>query len=219
MAYKKDITTLRNFLPCGTKISVKVEFGRKDNYCFNSQVIGFKTNSYLIIDYPQKAIEDLIIRNLKNAKVIIRAKSNSELGHIIAFRTNVLSMSMQPVPLLFLKLPLDYESKPIRKYPRFQFSGPVEVYANERSFKGSLDDFSVSGCKVHVESNATFKKDSKIHVKISIYPDEDSIVPGTITNITSYKSGQVLGVLFDRLLPFDDKLQSAIFKHFYPDCC
>ncbi len=217
MTYKHDILTLRDMLPNGTKVSVKIEFRVDDEYCFNSQIIGFKNQSFIIIDYPKKIIEDLIVRNIKNAKVVIRAKSNTELGHIIAFRTNVLHIIMQPAPMILLKIPLDYVSKPIRKHYRFQFTIPVEIIENNKCYKGKLDDFSVSGCKVHFENRTFFEIGDKIKVKISIFDEEENIFSGTITNISSYKSGQIIGILFEHQLLFDERLQSAIFKHCYPD--
>ncbi|MCE0496029.1 PilZ domain-containing protein [Vibrio sp. DNF-1] len=117
-----------------------------------------------------------------------------------------------------LKVPHDYACKPIRKHYRFQFTAPVEININNRHYNGMLTDFSVSGCKISLNHEAFVELGAKVDVKINIFPEQESIISSTITNITKFKSEKIIGVFFNQQIPFDDRLQSAIFKYCYPDC-
>ncbi|MDC0609449.1 flagellar brake protein [Vibrio sp.] len=217
MVHQQYMEKLLEFIPAGTKVFITLEFGESETYNFQSQLIGYKNHQCIIIDYPKRVLQDLIIRKLRNIRATVRAKSNSELGHVIAFRTNILDISTQPFPMIFLKMPHDYMSKAIREHHRFKFSVPVEVHENERCHKGRLIDFSVSGCGVLMDMPSFIEQGDEVEIKMALIGENNSHFTGKVINIIPHKSNCVLGVSFDDVMPFDTDLKSALFEHCHPD--
>lgn len=95
--HTKDV--LHKFLKPGMKLSINFEFGPKDKFSYSTVYLGIKENSYLILDIPMRLLEDQVMRKLHNADVIVRGVSDTELGHVLAFKSSVLMTAVRPSPL------------------------------------------------------------------------------------------------------------------------
>ncbi len=92
--HTKDV--LHKFLKPGMKLSINFEFGPKDKFSYSTVYLGIKENSYLILDIPMRLLEDQVMRKLHNADVIVRGVSDTELGHVLAFKSSVLMTAVRP---------------------------------------------------------------------------------------------------------------------------
>lgn len=96
---------LSHFLKPGTKLSIEMELGPQKSSSYSTTYLGCKENAYLIIDIPTRLVEDHAIRRLNNADVVIRGVSDTELGHVVAFKSSVLMHIVHPSPCCLFAYP------------------------------------------------------------------------------------------------------------------
>jgi c-di-GMP-binding flagellar brake protein YcgR len=213
---------LCRFLTPDMKMQVKVEFGPNDTHQFTTRLIGYKSYHYLILDYPRSVHQALIVRNLTNSNVVIRGMSDSDLGHIIAFKSSIVQRSNQPFPMIFVRMPRHFVTKPIRQHKRIKLSLPVTIIDNQegnRNIEGTLVDFSVSGCGVFINDKAIppqdsfLQKDLTVSIKSAITEAIDTDVNTRIANVVQQANGQFVGLRFSKALPINGHLKDVLFEH------
>jgi hypothetical protein len=85
------------------KLSTVIEFGPKNSYTFTSSFIGLKENSYLIFELSVKAMEDLVTSKVNGMPVVLRGVTDTQEGHIIAFRSRIMGVKTVGSWLIFLE--------------------------------------------------------------------------------------------------------------------
>jgi c-di-GMP-binding flagellar brake protein YcgR len=218
---EKNKLDLCHFLTPDMKMRVKVEFGPNDDHQFSTRLIGFKAYHYLILDYPSSAYHALVVRNLTNTKIVVRGMSDTDLGHIIAFNTSIIQRSNQPFPLLFVRMPRHFVTKPIRQHKRIKLSLPASIKNQEgdKNIAGTLVDFSVSGCGVFINGGVNSPKDNFLrkNLTVSIHSAITEAI-GTdintsIANVAHQANGQFIGLRFSQALPLNGPLKDVLFEH------
>jgi c-di-GMP-binding flagellar brake protein YcgR len=217
-SYKNDICS---FLSSEMKIMINIEFGPNDAYQFATRLVGYKPYHYLIIDYPHAVQEALVVRSLNNANVVMRGMSDTELGHIIAFKTSIAQISHKPFPMLFLRMPRHFVTKPIRQHKRIKISLPATINERkgERKIDGTLVDFSVTGCGIFVgkqsysEEDNFLTKERYVSVHSSLTECIEHPLDIRIANIVKQPEGHFVGLHFSKALPFNDQLKHLLFEH------
>ncbi|NRB68058.1 MAG: flagellar brake protein [Vibrio sp.] len=209
---KDTATELVKLLVPGMRLSATIEFGPADQYPFNTHYIGCKASQFLIIDLPQKVTESLVMRKINNASIVIRGITNTKLGHVVAFKTSVISQISSPVPLIFLRLPQHFASKPIREHERYAMDFPIEIKSNTVSYKATMVDFSVSGCAFFISGESELSKSSTIE----LYTPLDELLPEdlkyTIVGIQKEKKGHRFGVKFNKNIQLSDQLKQELLE-------
>lgn len=211
----KDPSDLIKYLKPGMKISATIQFGPDDNYAFSTSLVGFKAEQCLILDMPIKAQEALVMRKLVNVQIVVRGMSDTELGHVIAFNTSVIQVISSPCTLIFIRPPKHFFTKTIREHERYKISIPVALTEKseqlERSFNGTLVDFSISGCGVFV----TGENELTVNNTIRISSELDDLLPDDlachIANIRRQSKGHMIGVQFENPLTMSDELKMVLF--------
>ncbi|CAE6944786.1 Flagellar protein YcgR [Vibrio sp. B1FIG11] len=105
---------LHKFLKTGMRVSINFEFGPEEKYIYAATYLGLKENAYIILDIPTRLLEEQALRKLNNVDVVIRGVSDTDLGHVVAFKTSVLMNLLRPSPLLFVRIPATFATKPVR---------------------------------------------------------------------------------------------------------
>lgn len=177
-------------------LSVVLEFGPDDSYTFHTTCIGFKDNHYLIIEVPNKTVEELMMRKVENSNAIVRGISDTELGHVIAFKSSVLTQITRPFCLMFLRVPTTFAIKAIREHERYKLSLSAVIMVNKIMYHGTMVDFSVSGCGIYLEDGGELCKDMEVKVESALnrfYPSDQQY---TIVSIRKHKKGYLIGIQF-----------------------
>lgn len=206
---------LTKFLKPGMKISATIQFGPDDSFAFSTTLIGFKGEQFLILDMPHKVHESLVMRKLSNVQIVLRGVCDTELGHVIAFKTSILQAISSPHTLFFLRPPKHFVTKTIREHERYKISMPVTLTEQtdqlEKSFNGTLVDFSVSGCGIFVLGENELTLNNAVRFSCEL----DSLLPKDLTshiaNIRRQHKGHMIGVQFDTPLAMSDELKMAMF--------
>ena len=209
------IEELVTLLHPGTKLSATIHFGPDDRYLFSTSYIGCKPGQFLIIDLPPKAKEALIIRKLSNTEIVVRAITNTKLGHIVAFKSTIIVKASTPSALLFLRPPTHFASKPVRQHERHSMDIPAEVKSNDVAYSGRLIDFSASGCAIYIAGENELSSNSVIEVQSDLSEYLPEGVKFSIVNIVKERGGHKLGIKFSATIEINDELKQALVEHAY----
>ncbi|WP_375749751.1 PilZ domain-containing protein [Vibrio sp. HN007] len=201
---------IKDYLEFGMKLAAVIKFGPKDDYAFQCNLVGIKEGQFIILDLPSKAVEDLITRKTSNARIVVRGVTDTELGDIIAFKTEIITVSSRPTWLMYLKLPYSFESKPIRSNKRIKMNLPVKVTHEELEYKATLRDLSMSGCGLVVNKALNISKDDEVAINTFLenYPEESPKC--IVVNYRKYTNQTFLGIKFEPELKMSDKLKYEI---------
>lgn len=194
------------------RLSVTIKFGPKDEYNLQCNLIGMKENQFLLLDLNQKSVEDLITRKTNNIGVVIRGITDTQLGHIIAFKSKIITVTSRPTWLMFIRLPYNFESKPIRTDMRYKINVPTQVNFNDNSVKATLCDLSKSGCGIHFNSAVEIEKESSLTIKPSLEHFPDTIPECEVVNTRRLTNGTFVGVRFAEHIAIEDDFRYEVLE-------
>lgn len=212
---------LWEYLSCNMKMRVKLEFGPDDHYQFITSLIGYKTGHSIILDYPRSVMEALIVRKLTNVNVVISGISHTEMGHIVAFKSSVITTSTRPLPMLFCRVPQHFVTKKIRQHKRIKLSLPVTIQ-NEMGLEpihGTLVDLSVSGCGIFIDHREAMNAQNSLHkhsnviLSCSLTDCINAPLHSKIANMVKQQHGHMLGLRFTDTLPINDAVKTMLFEY------
>ncbi|MGC9402182.1 PilZ domain-containing protein [Vibrio genomosp. F10 str. 9ZC157] len=207
-----SITDLYPLLIPGLKLSAVIEFGPNDTLSFATHIIGHKSEHYIVIDMPTKAKEALLMRKIDNTSIIIRGICHTKLGHVIAFKTRILSKISRPVHAIFLRQPKHFISKPTRTHERFSFDIPAVITEETKTYQGHLVDISVSGCALFLAGENELTLSSVIEVQSEVTELLDKNIKYTIANIQKQKEGHKIGIRFSAPIEMNDSIKNKILE-------
>ncbi|OQQ07863.1 flagellar brake protein [Vibrio splendidus] len=210
--HKDKNLELFRYLKPGTKTAGVLEFGPDDSIQISTLYIGHKEDQYLILELTQKATEALTLRKLTNVDIIVRAITDTELGHIVAFKTNVLAHVTSPAHLIFLRPPSNFATKPIREHERYKVGLSCEVTFDTLSLDATLVDFSASGCGIYLTQQSDIDVGWKIKVNSDLneYLDDDMVYK--VVSKKRQRQGWLLGIQFPEHLDMSDELKTLLLE-------
>ncbi|MGR4999784.1 PilZ domain-containing protein [Vibrio celticus] len=210
--HKDKNLELFRYLKPGTKTAGVLEFGPDDSIQISTLYIGHKEDQYLILELTQKATEALTLRKLTNVDIIVRAITDTELGHIVAFKTNVLAHITSPAHLIFLRPPSNFATKPIREHERYKVRLSCEVTFDTLSLDATLVDFSASGCGIYLTQQSDIDVGWKIKVNSDLneYLDDDLVYK--VVSKKRQRKGWLLGIQFPENLDMSDELKTLLLE-------
>ncbi|MEZ9442286.1 PilZ domain-containing protein [Vibrio sp. 10N.222.54.F12] len=203
---------LFRYLKPGTKTVGVLEFGLDDSIQISTLYIGHKENQYLILELSKKATEALTLRKLINVDIIVRAITDTELGHIVAFKTTVLAHITSPAHLIFLRPPSSFANKPIREHERYKMRLSCEVTVDTLSLDATLVDFSASGCGIYLTQQSDIDVGWKIKVNSNVNEYLDDNLVYTVVSKKRQKQGWLLGIQFPQQLDMSDELKTLLLE-------
>ncbi|UPR31805.1 flagellar brake protein [Vibrio crassostreae] len=210
--HKDKNLELFRYLKPGTKTAGVLEFGPDDSIQISTLYIGHKEDQYLILELSQKATEALTLRKLTNVDIIVRAITDTELGHIVAFKTNVLAHITSPAHLIFLRPPSNFATKPIREHERYKVRLSCEVTFDTLSLDATLVDFSASGCGIYLTQQSDIDVGWKIKVDSDLneYLNDDLVYK--VVSKKRQRQGWLLGIQFPEHLDMSDELKTLLLE-------
>ncbi|MEZ8859438.1 PilZ domain-containing protein [Vibrio sp. 10N.261.51.A3] len=210
--HKDKNLELFRYLKPGTKTAGVLEFGPDDSIQISTLYIGHKEDQYLILELTQKATEALTLRKLTNVDIIVRAITDTELGHIVAFKTNVLAHITSPAHLIFLRPPSNFATKPIREHERYKVRLSCEVTFDTLSLDATLVDFSASGCGIYLTQQSDIDVGWKIKVNSDLneYLGDDLVYK--VVSKKRQRQGWLLGIQFPEHLDMSDELKTLLLE-------
>ncbi|WP_162048112.1 flagellar brake protein [Vibrio taketomensis] len=208
----ENVELLIPYLKPNLKLSVKLEFGPIESFTFSSNYIGCKPNHYLIVEFPKKAQEALVMRQISNVEVIVRALTQSKLGHIIAFKSSVLGTVVSPAGIMFLRMPKHFASKPIRTHERYPLNLSIDIKSNTISYQAEMLDFSINGCAIFIKGENTLA----LNDELTIESDFSHLLPESlkfsIVSIEKQKRGHRFGVKFNQTIEMSTELKQFLLE-------
>lgn len=203
---------LHRFLKTGMRLWVNFEFSSEEKYSYATTYLGLKENAYIILDIPTRLLEEQALRKLNNVDVVIRGVSDTDLGHVIAFKTSVLMNILRPSPLLFIRIPATFATKPVREHERYKLQLDCTIDHMSNKYEGSLLDFSLSGCGISTMVEPEFLVGDRITIesRLSSYIDDDNRC--SVANIKKLAKGWIIGVQFAEPLNMSEELKTELIE-------
>ncbi|WP_045370573.1 PilZ domain-containing protein [Vibrio campbellii] len=204
---------LHKFLKTGMRVSINFEFGPEEKYIYAATYLGLKENAYIILDIPTRLLEEQALRKLNNVDVVIRGVSDTDLGHVVAFKTSVLMNLLRPSPLLFVRIPATFATKPVRGHERYKLQLACTIDHMSNRYESNLVDFSLSGCGISTLIEPEFAVGDTITIEspLSGYIDEENRC--SVANIKKLQKGWIVGVKFAEPLNMTDDLKNELLEH------
>ncbi|WP_194437176.1 PilZ domain-containing protein [Vibrio fluminensis] len=209
---KDNLDSLLKLLTPNIRLSIRIEFGPDDCFTFSTDYIGSKGHKFLVVDYPKKVQSNLIMRQLKNGQVVIRAITQSKLGHIVAFKSTIIDSTTSPTGLIFIRMPSHFATKPIREHERYPIDIPVTVTANTVSYQGILSDISLNGCAIFIKGEDKLGKQTAVQLESELSPLLPDNLTSTIVSVEKRRFGHLFGVKFDQTLEFNEQIQRVLLE-------
>ncbi|MGF1696506.1 flagellar brake protein [Vibrio kyushuensis] len=206
------IADLYPLLVPGLKFSASIEFGPNDSFSFPTHIIGHKADGYIIIDLPTKAKEALLMRKTDNVTIIVRGICNTKLGHVIAFKSRIISKISRPVSIMFLRLPKHFISKPARTHERFSFDIPATITEKTKTYHAHLIDISISGCALFIVGENELTLSSVIDVKSEVTELIKESIKYNIANIQKQKDGHKIGIRFNHSIEMGEEIKNKVLE-------
>lgn len=207
---------LGNYLQPGMKISATIQFAEQDCITFATTLVGFKATQFLLLDMPIKTYESLVMRKLSNVPIVIRGMSDTELGHIIAFRSSIYQATSTPFNLLFIRFPKQFAKKTIREHERYKISLPVTLTEKsdhfDKHFNGTLVDFSVSGCGIFIKGENELQLNHAIIISSTLDPWLPQDLTSHVVSIRRRDKGHLIGIKFSSMINMTDELRAQILS-------
>ncbi len=207
-----DIDKIKQYLDFGMHLSVTVLFSSKDKCKLPCHLIGIKDKQFLLLDINQKSVESLITRKTNDVDIIVRGVADTDLGHIIAFKSQIITVTSRPAWLMFIQFPYHFETKPIRINKRFKLNVPVIVGHNGRETRAVLQDLSASGCGIHFDHTTELSKESQITIKPELEYFPQSTPVCHIVNIRKHSSGTFVGIKFETDINIEGKFKYEVLE-------
>ncbi len=208
-----NITELEKYLQIGMKLSVSFQFGPNDSYDFTTSLVGHKTEQYLILDLPHKALELLLMRKLSNVQTVVRGICSKDFGHIIAFKTSTYQSIRRPFSLLFIRPPKHFATKTIREHERFTISLPASINTSNSEISGIMVDLSVSGCGIFVTGENELVTDTKVDIRCELITSLPNNLSCHIVKISKEPKGHIVGIKFDETLEMSEDMRKEVLEH------
>jgi hypothetical protein len=207
-----QIAHLKKYLQFGMKLSTVIEFGPKNSYTFTSSFIGLKENSYLIFELSVKAMEDLVTSKVNGMPVVLRGVTDTQEGHIIAFRSRIMGVKTVGSWLMFLEYPNRIESKPIRAAKRYKVNVSAEINIGGNIYSADVLDISVAGCGLRVKQRLNIEPGTELTIEPDLRSIPDPHLKAFVVNSRAQSDSTILGVELEKELELNDELRYEILQ-------
>ena len=203
---------LIKYLKPGTRVSAALHFGPDDTVSINVTYIGFKHESYLILDLSKLVVESLILRKLENVDIIIRAITDTELGHIIAFKTSIICLISKPTHLLFLRPPTSIATKPVREHERYKIDLECQLISQSVTYEGKLIDFSISGCGIYLTEDPDLNSKSNIEINSKLNDMLPEGIEYKVVRVTPKNGGWLVVIRYKQSIDMCQDLKREVLE-------
>ncbi|EGR2797356.1 flagellar brake protein [Vibrio navarrensis] len=212
MAPSNSKEEIRRFLTPGMKLNVSFEFGPDDKMARPATFIGLKDKHFVIIEIAEKDKEEFVLRKLENTDVVVRGIADTELGHIVAFKSSILTTIAKPAFLLFLRIPSNFATKPVREHVRYKVALSGMLTHNGNQYQGNLTDFSVSGCGFTTLVEPEFTKGAFVKVESTLNRFISADNGCHIASVRKMPNGWFVGITFEQEVRMTSELKRELLE-------
>ena len=176
-------------LPIGSKISLEVERDGSLHEKYSSVFLGLQPGVGLLFKTPcASSVKHSILLSESNI-VTVRGLSTQGTGAIIAFRSTIMRHYKPPFPMILTSLPQEIQMHLLRNEPRFSLDLIAEVIAGSQTFRGGVEDISLSGCCFCCSKTHELNTEDIVDIKLE-HLDSDKFyhLRGRIKNLRKKKA-------------------------------
>ncbi|WP_117234128.1 PilZ domain-containing protein [Vibrio maerlii] len=188
---------LNRFLVPGAAVSITLEANGSAKYNFSAIYIGNKPTKYVVFELTQQAMDKITETESASVNIIVRAISDTEYGHVIAFKCNVIQAISAPALQVFMSAPTSIASKPIREHERYKLNLNAAVRLREHYLQGYMIDFSVSGCGLLLNDTGVLEIGNEVSIDSELNRMLPSDLVSRVVSIRKQATGFIVGIQFE----------------------
>ncbi|MBW3695974.1 PilZ domain-containing protein [Vibrio sp. T187] len=203
---------LINHLKPGSRVSAALNFGPNDSVSISATYVGVKHEGYLVLDLSKHVVESLVLRKLDNVDIIIRAITDTELGHIIAFKTSTICLISKPARMLFLRPPVNIATKPVREHERYKIDLECQLVSQSVTYEGKLVDFSISGCGILLSEDPDLNSKSNIEISTKLNEFLPKDISYKVVRVIKKPGGWLVGIRYENSIDMSQDLKREVLE-------
>jgi c-di-GMP-binding flagellar brake protein YcgR len=185
----------------GSEMTINLTTPVGIKYMGKTNFVGTHTDNFILMEIPQISEEDQEYFFQEGFWMNIRAISQKGEGALIYFRTQIMHILKEPIPLMMVSIPGMMKIKQLRKEPRYDVALRAHAQVAETKIECEVRDLSKGGCRF-ITSPLAKKYDVGEEVSINIITPANSKVKllplyGTICNLQSSMHYAKYGLKFN----------------------
>lgn len=191
---KKVLSTLNStdalaLIEHGSDLTLSMQTPVGTKFVCHTNLVGVHSHSYLVTHVPQVSAQDLEYYFQVGFWSNIRAISPRGEGAIVVFRSQLLHVIKDPVPMAFFSVPTSMQVTQLRKEPRFEVNLQGKAIMDTSRIDCEIRDISRNGCRfVTSPLCKPYQVDDFVSLRLHIATDENlelGDLEGRICNIQS----------------------------------
>ncbi|PMH43434.1 cation tolerance protein CutA [Vibrio sp. 10N.286.49.C2] len=185
----------------GSDVTLTITTPVGTSFRCSSQFIGAHSDHRILLELPQISESELKDFYQEGFWLVVRAISQRGEGGIIQFRSQLLHLMEEPVPLLVLSIPQSMTVTNLRKEARYEVNLDAVLEFGDRRVRCEIRDMSKSGCRFILPA---LSKHLTIGEPVTLRVQSDAMkgrafppISGPICNVQKSNHYNGYGIRFD----------------------
>lgn len=184
----------------GSELTINVTTPVGTRYMGKTRFIGTHSDNFILLEAPDISGDDFTFFFQEGFWMNVRAISQKGEGAIIQFRSQVMHVLTEPIPLAMITIPGMMKIKQLRKEPRYDVNLKAYVAIGDNKLECEVRDISKGGCRFTVNPLARhFNVGDEAAIAINVPSFKNKLAPitGTVCNLQSSVHYAKYGLKFD----------------------
>lgn len=185
----------------GSELTINLTTPVGIRYLGKTKFIGTHSDNFILLEIPELSEDDFEFFFQEGFWMNVRAISQKGEGALIYFRSQIMHILAEPVPMVMISIPSMMKINQLRKEPRYDVNLKAQAVADAMRLECEIRDLSKGGCRF-ITSPLAKHFDVGDHISLNVLTSNKSKVKllpisGTICNLQSSMHYAKYGMKFD----------------------
>jgi c-di-GMP-binding flagellar brake protein YcgR len=185
----------------GSELTVNLTTPVGTKYMGKTKFIGSHSDNFILLEVPDLSDSDFSFFFQEGFWMNVRAISPKGEGALIYFRSQIMHILIEPIPMIIISVPGMMKINQLRKEPRYDVNLKAFAFINNRKIECEVRDLSKGGCRFITSPLAKhYLVGEEVHITINIpqgFKIQLKPISGTICNIQTSVHYAKYGLKFD----------------------
>ncbi|USD66941.1 flagellar brake protein [Vibrio sp. SCSIO 43136] len=186
-----------------SEVTINITTAVGIKYQGTTNFIGTHGNDLILLEIPDMSDEDKEYFLQDGFWLNVRAISPRGEGALLYFRSQMVHVVYDPVPMLMLSIPSTMKVLQLRKEPRYDVALHAILHCKECKIEAEIRDLSKGGCRIETSPLArNFQIDDVIRIELTEKAQSVQTLPamsGKVCNLQRSQNCAKYGLIFDDL--------------------
>ncbi|GLO62946.1 cyclic di-GMP binding protein [Vibrio sp. MACH09] len=185
----------------GSELTINLTTPVGIRYLGKTKFIGTHSDNFMLLEVPELSDDDFAFFFQEGFWMNVRAISQKGEGALIHFRSQIMHILLEPVPIIMISIPGMMKINQLRKEPRYDVNLKAHAVTESLRLECEIRDLSKGGCRF-ITSPLAKHFDVGDYITVNIPTPNGSKVQlsplsGTICNLQSSMHYAKYGLKFD----------------------